>query len=428
MEKRNWKDRIPFYAFVASTIFVAWAYGVAVGWQQIFPFRVVRFAKYSFDTATSFLKTPDYYLPTPKPIQPPPGAGHPYPGLNLSTRINDNRQLVADVTTLDGRKLHTWHLDWYDIWPDATHIPGRLRPRSPPGTLIHGSALLDSGDLVFNFESLGLVRVGRRGEVRWRLPYQTHHTVHLHDDGNLWVCGQIEHTKPDPRFPNRVPPFEEDTVIVVSPEGRILEEWSVLDLLNREGLTGLLYLGTLDNVDTKVGLDLTHLNDVEPFPETMTPGFFKPGDVMISLRNLNAIVVFERASRKIKFLSIGRVIRQHDPDFLDGNRISVFDNNNNEAVGAAMRSRIVIITAPANTLEVYFEGSPRLPFFTETMGKHQWLPNGNLLITEGNFGRAIELDPERKPVWSYVNEVEPGITAYATKVERLPAAAERLFR
>ena len=57
-------------------------------------------------------------------------------------------------------------------------------------------------------------------------------------------------------------------------------------------------------------------------------------------------------------------------------------------------SRIVILSAPEGEEEVVFEGSEQQPFYSKRMGKHQWLPNGNLLITEATEGRAFELDPE----------------------------------
>ena len=37
--------------------------------------------------------------------------------------------------------------------------------------------LLDTGDLIFNYENLGLVRVDVCGNVVWRLPYRTHHSI-----------------------------------------------------------------------------------------------------------------------------------------------------------------------------------------------------------------------------------------------------------
>ena len=45
-----------------------------------------------------------------------------------------------------------------------------------------------------------------------------------------------------------------------------------------------------------------NLNDVEPFPPTMEEGFFRQGDILVSLRNINTVFVFNRHSRKIKLI------------------------------------------------------------------------------------------------------------------------------
>ena len=135
--------------------------------------------------------------------------------------------LSVKIMDMDGKTLHQWIIDWFKIWPDAKHVPDRLLPKSPPGTHVHGAVLMENGDLVFNFEHLGLVRLDRQGKVVWRLPYQTHHSIDRDDDGNLWVCGQKEHTEPSDRFPNQIPPFVEDTILEVTPEGKIVREWSV---------------------------------------------------------------------------------------------------------------------------------------------------------------------------------------------------------
>jgi hypothetical protein len=220
---------------------------------------------------------------------------------------------------MDGTKLHAWRIDWFRLWPDAGHVPKRRVPRFRPGTIVHGAVLMDDGDLVFNFDQLGLVRLDRHGDVVWRLPYQTHHSVCWHDSGNLWVCGQKEHAQPDARFPNRLPPFREYTILEVTPEGEIAEEWSVPELLRENGLTGLLHLGTLNNWSTQVRDDSLHLNDVEAFPDRMEEDFFQRGGVLVSLRNVNTVFVFNRRSREIKFICTGWFVRQHDPDFVDGN-------------------------------------------------------------------------------------------------------------
>jgi len=64
---------------------------------------------------------------------------------------------------------------------------------------------------------------------------------------------------------------------------------------------------------------------------------------LISLRNISTILVIDAETKKVKFISIGRVMRQHDPDFIPGDKISVLDNRSftsDEEFGAPM-SRVV---------------------------------------------------------------------------------------
>ena len=176
--------------------------------------------------------------------------------------------------------------------------------------------------------------------------------------------------------------------------------------------------------------DVLHLNDVEPFPKSMEEGFFTHNDVMISLRNTHTVMVFDRVTREIKFVSTGYFIYQHDPDFIDGNRISVYDNNG-RALGKYLPleydSRIVVVTAPEDTAEVYFTSTEHIPFYSTFMGKHQWLENGNLLITESMKGRAFELTPDKKLVWEYINYVDDDIVGIVQEVQRLPVEFNSIF-
>ena len=122
-------------------------------------------------------------------------------------------------------------------------------------------------------------------------------------------------------------PFREDTLLEVTPEGKIVHEWSIVDLLRKNGREGLLYLGSNQPMNPVARGDIFHLNDVEPFPSRLKEGFFKKGDVLVSLRNISTIFVFNRENGKIKFIHTGSFVWQHDPDFVDGDTISVFDNH-----------------------------------------------------------------------------------------------------
>ncbi|MFH1604467.1 MAG: hypothetical protein ABIH03_11235, partial [Pseudomonadota bacterium] len=57
----------------------------------------------------------------------------------------------------------------------------------------------------------------------------------------------------------------------------------------------------------------------------------------------------DRNDNRIKYITTGLFMRQHDPDFIDGNTYSVFDNIAIDRAGQR-QSRIVRVTAPANTL------------------------------------------------------------------------------
>ena len=62
------------------------------------------------------------------------------------------------------------------------------------------------------------------------------------------------------------------------------------------------------------------------------------------------------------------------------------------------------------------------------MGKKQWLPNGNLLVTEATKGRAFEIDKKGKIVWQNVNLVEDGkLAGLISEAQRLPPSHDPSF-
>lgn len=379
-------------------------------------------------------KLPWFYIRTKKqPSEVIQNINQTQAGLSLVTEMAAEKTILAKIIDLNGKTVHEWDIDWFKIWPNPDHLPKNIVPKSKPGTNIHGALVMDNGDLVFNFESKGLVRLNRKSEVIWRLPYLTHHSIHQHSDGNLWISGTKYQTKKVARLPHLIPPFYEETILEVSPEGKILKEWYVAEILRKNGYDGLLYMGSLNNENTIIQgddrllgkTDILHLNDIEPFPQEMEPGIFEPGDVMVSLRNINTVFVFDTKSEEIKFISTGQFVRQHDPDFIDGDTISVFDNNNSSE--PERKSKITIVSAKDNSHEIFFAGSKDHKFYTRVMGKHQWLPSGNLLVTESMAGRGFEVDPQGNLVWEYINFVQPGIVGVVAEVQRLSPEYTELF-
>jgi hypothetical protein len=408
--------------FCASLVLLAFAYGVAVGRLEIFPWKMIRQAISSArDVRSKLAAEPSWlYAPTTYtrklPIHDRDAA---YPGLNLVTSVQADNRLAAYIMDMDGRVVHSWDVDWFRVWPDASHLPEKARPRERPGTHIHGVVVLDDGDIVYNYEHLGLVRLDLCGQVVWRLPYRTHHSIHMDDDGDLWVSAQLNRVDAG-AYPNYKPEFVEPMILEVSQDGKIKREIPVMRVLRDGGLSGLLYMSATKQRDTSVTGDTMHLNDVEPFSSSMRPGVFAPGDLMVSLRNVNTVFVFTPATGRIKRVWTGDFVRQHDPDFVDGNTISVLDNNNVGPEAGGRRSRILLLSAATGNRVVYYTGGEGRPFYTDIMGRSQWLPNGNLLISESMKGRAFEIDRNGRVVWEYVNLVGDGYVAIMEEVQRLP--------
>ncbi len=398
-------------------------YGYAVGRFETFPFAAMNHAWEQFKAVKESLtgKLPDYYIPTSQRrtavLHQP---GRVAPGMTLLTGVGPKGVLFAKLVDADGRLEHYWDLDWFRMWPDARHVPADRLPKQRPGADIHGIVLSPNGDLTFNFGSLAMVQVDVCDRIKWRLPRLTHHAMDQDASGNFWTLDLVLHDKPAPGLPNYQPPFEDDGVLEVSPDGRVLRRFSVFDLLRENGLQGLLYMSSIDNASTTATGDTLHVNDVDVFPASMQPGLFKPGDVMVSLRNINVVFVFDPATRKIKQLVAGHFIRQHDTDFLDGSTISVFDNNNVGLPQAEASSRIVQYSFKTGQDAVLFQGSKAVPFYSYFMGKQQRLDNGDLLLTEATQGHALEVNAKGEPVWEYFNQLGGGNLGVIEEAMRIP--------
>ena len=428
-------DSLPKILFILSIGIVVFFYGFATHQYRIFPYSLFKEANEGFNLILAFIKgdkDEELYRKTNyTKIIPTYDKNAAYNGLSLLTLVAANESLAAKIVDMDGTLIHEWNIDWYKIWTDVTtHIPQAELPKSRPGTHIHGAVLLDNGDLVFNFEGHGTVRLDLCGKVVWQLPYRTHHSIYRDEYNNLWISAQKDHLKtPMLDFPNYKPPIIEMMILKVSEEGKILDEISIMDLLKENGLQGFLFMSSKAKSSNEVFAGHLHLNDVETFPSFKKEGFFKAGDIMVSLRNINTILIFRNIDGKLKYLSmvVGEFVGQHDPDFIDGNTISIFDNNDIAPDGYGLQSRILIKSFIDNQIHVYYTGTKEKPFFTEVMGKHQWLLNGNLLITEATKGRAFEIDKKGNIVWEYINLVEKGYIGMLEEAQRLPSKYTKEF-
>ena len=66
-------------------------------------------------------------------------------------------------------------------------------------------------------------------------------------------------------------------------------------------------------------------------------------------------------------------------------------------------SRVLEIDPVSGRVVREYSGDPPRSLFSKTRGSAQRLPNGNLLVTESDRGRAVEITPKGEAVWEFFN-------------------------
>jgi hypothetical protein len=402
--------------------------GLAVGVLKVFPYRQLEslaaagkhLAEYPLQALR--IKPQEFLVPLPQVPQVPAGtAAQAYAGSTFMTGFFGDNPGVW-LVDMQGNTVHEWRVPFNSVWPEARHLE---KQPSNWGIDLMGAVLYPNGDVVFSFQFGGLVRVDKCSRVLWRLPEQTHHAVHRDVNGHLWVPSRKLHETASKEFPNIPAPFFEEFVLEISGDGKILRELSILDAVYRSNYEGVLFANGAhaSRVSLPLDHDFTHLNDVDVLTPQLATAFplFEAGDVMVSLRNVNLVLVIDPATRRIKWSKTGPFLRQHDPDFMPNGRISVFDNRSDGSEPGAFGTSRIVETDPNNGWSVTTYGDrPDERFYTEKMGDHQLLPNGNTLITATLAGWVFEVTPERKIVWSYVNRWRDDSAAWISSATRYP--------
>ena len=299
----------------------------------------------------------------------------------------------------------------------------------PPDTdvSIHGSELLPNGDVILSFGMLGAARIDRCSQVEWTVPAVTHHALdHLQDGGSL-VLAARQYGEANPRFQRLEPGpagyFWDDTVLRVRPDGSVAEERSVLDILYDSGWQAVLFAGSDGGAIRDH--DPLHTNDVEVLRQDMAAAFpqFEAGDVMLSLRNINTVLVVDGRTWRVKWKMTGPFLMQHDPDFLPNGHILVFDNRITGSKPLFGYSRILEIDPVTRQVVWSYQGTDDEPFYTDSGGVQQLLPNGNVLVVETQGGRVFEVarGSSERIVWEFVNLQEEGLVGGISGAQRVDA-------
>ncbi len=278
------------------------------------------------------------------------------------------RKQVPVVIDMNGRLAHAW---------PAVRARSRVR-------------LLDDCSL------LTIASAGRRvqqfswdGELVWeyaledRLPH--HDVIRLANGNTLLVVLREEQRA--------------DDLLEVDPEGELVWEWRAGDRLAT----------WLAAKRSRGKANLTHINSVQELPAN--PWFdagdprFRPGNLLISARNLDALFVIDRASGEVVWSLEAGLDQQHEalmngPALPRPGYVQLFNNN-----PFTSRTSAVLEMDPRDQSIVWVYRSEG--FFSATKGAQQALPNSNVLVTSSRGWRSFEVTRAGHVVWQWTPPFEP---------------------
>jgi arylsulfotransferase ASST len=412
----------PAVLFLLSVFGLGAAYGFLVHRNKLFPYPFLKRAESAYaalnsgpagDEPTTFVTyvagAPHHPSTSRIAAEQPDDwiliTGGPYEFLKECPTFG----CLAWVVDRDGRVIHHWEADLDKLWDDADYITGETQP-THFGTL--GTKLLPDGSILLAFqndtafpEGAGLAKFDIDGKLVWRSELHVNHWFTVGPDGTIYApahsvlvtparIGKTHH-----QLDCQQVKAQTDYIAILNPDGKLRERIDVLDLLVANGYAGLVDMTNND-------CDPLHLNLVQYIDERIASRLTSvdAGDLLISLRNINTVLIFSPRTRTIKWIDTGHYTEQHSPRFLPDASLVVFDNKGGDPrFGGA---RIVRQTLDEGDFSVVAprEGVPVGDQFTSNYaGNIAVAPDGErLLVALTSLGEIVEIDvASGKPLWRY---------------------------
>ena len=306
-----------------------------------------------------------------------------------------NQSIVELFSIAQNKVLHTW------IPPKKILLMHRnqVRETKYEPDILH-PLLLNDGGLIFNLNYGPLFRIDKASNIVWFINKMFHHSVEMDKDGNIVTCITLK------GHGEAILPISDDGIAIVSLEGKIIKEISIVSLLLKNGYEYLIYgIGPF-------AWDRIHLNDAQPILTNSNNS--KVGDIAISIRSLSTVALIDSSHVKFKWVKTGPWIKQHDIDQLRDGRYSIFSNDVAlyETKGGERfqlingnSSSIYIYDPIHDTTEKIFNKIMMLhKINTPTEGRLRILPNGDAVVEQTDLGRIIRFS-KNNVRWEYVNKI-----------------------
>jgi hypothetical protein len=328
------------------------------------------------------------------------------PGLNLYT---SGHKAEAELMTMDGRVVHRWAYDFWDVWPNHDVDPYTIQTQY--WRRVH---LFENGDLLVIFEGLGLIKLDEDSKLLWARRNRAHHDLHVLPNGDIAVL--TRKARPSREFDSKRAILE-DFVVILGPKGQRKARYSLLKCFERSRKHADIWKAA-----KKRGGDVLHTNSIEVLDGRFVDRnpALAAGNFLLSSRALSTVFVVDHRRNRVVWALQSSFKEQHDAQMLDSGDLMLFDNRGRQGASA-----VQVYDPATSELKWEYGGTDDRPFYTRSCGAAQRLPNGNTLVTESDNGRAFEFAEDGTIVWEFYNPHRAGdndeFIATLFLVERLPS-------
>ena len=330
----------------------------------------------------------------------------------------EQRQILAQVAADDAEALDELHLDLDDY--DTT----RWVRQYDPGASAGGYTLV-----LFRRRVPMVIDMNGRVVHSWPL-VRAVGRAHLNRDGSLAVIGTD----------NLVKEYSWDGELQWVFRLAVAEDFPHHDLIRLENGNYLVlardrtnYTGYLLEVDRRGRVvwewrslehidsfptwdrhrkDPTHINSIHELqPNRLFSGGderFRPGNILVSARHLNAIFIIDKRSGEVVWLYNGDLDYQHEATMVakgepGEGQILVFNNGRRDRNGYR---RSLIQSIEPSTGELAWQYGSQF-FYSSVAGTVQKLPGANFVVASSHGGRIFEITPKGEIVWEWVPPYMP---------------------
>ena len=289
----------------------------------------------------------------------------------------------------DGEVAHTWNMPY---------PPGLYGYLLPNGNLFYGGKVADDATWeIFSgfkrFKGGVMLEADWNGNILWEHRDEYHHHDARRTDSGGCLYMTVERMSNQHaaevqggRVGTDADGMWCDVLVEVDADGNRVWEWHAAQHL--DATTDIITFN-----DSRE--EWSHGNTVVPLPGRR---------VMFSFRNISTVGIIDQDSDEIVWkVGYDTLAQQHDPSLLDNGNVLIYDNGSHRFSDPLPHSRVIEINPATNEIVWQYTDNPPFNFFSAYISGARRLPNGNTLITEGQFGRIFQVTPDGQIVWEYIN-------------------------